>query len=43
MHRDYDTINHIIRLFHKEDAIHYELKEILMRENDCRWVIYVDF
>lgn len=36
-------ITDIIGLFHKEEALRYEVKEIRNEEDDRRWVIFVDF
>ncbi len=36
-------IRDMIALFHKDKALHYEIKELSFDANDSRWVIFVDF
>lgn len=36
-------VKDIIRLFHREEPLHWEIKEIRLEEKDSRWVIFTEF
>ena len=35
-------IDKVLRLFHQEGAVAYEVKEIRQEEEDSRWIVYVE-